>query len=47
MKSLKASVFKTIGEINDKVIKIRQDIHKHPELSGKEEHTKYLIKGIL
>ncbi len=47
MKELKKKIFKKIDEINDKVIEIRHDLHMHPELSGKEEHTKYLVKGIL
>jgi len=47
MKNLKQKLFSTIDEINERVITIRQDLHAHPELSGHEEHTKYLIKGIL
>lgn len=47
MKTLKTKLFATIDEINDKIIRIRHDLHKHPELSGQEEHTKYLVKGIL
>ena len=45
--ALKKSLFQTIDSLKDKVIKVRRDIHKHPELSGQEEHTKYLVKGIL
>ena len=45
--TLKKSIFQTIDTLKDKVIKVRRDIHKHPELSGQEEHTKYLVKGIL
>lgn len=45
--SIKKEVFSTIDSINDRVIKIRRDLHAHPELSGHEEHTKYLVKGIL
>ncbi len=45
--SIKKEVFLTIDSINDRVIKIRRDLHAHPELSGQEEHTKYLVKGIL
>ena len=45
--SIKKEVFSTIDAINDRVIEIRHDLHAHPELSGKEEHTKYLVKGIL
>lgn len=47
MKNLKQQIFSTIDSINERVIEIRHDIHAHPELSGHEEHTKYLIKGIL
>jgi len=44
---IKKEVFSIIDSINDKVIDIRHDLHAHPELSGQEEHTKYLVKGIL
>ena len=47
MTALKKSLFKTIDAINEKVVHIRHDLHMHPELSGHEEHTKYLVKGIL
>jgi len=47
MKNLKQKLFSTIDEINEQIITIRQDLHAHPELSGQEEHTKYLVKGIL
>lgn len=47
MKNLKQKLFSTIDEINGRIIAIRQDLHAHPELSGQEEHTKYLVKGIL
>lgn len=47
MQDLKKALFTQIDAINDKVITIRHDIHEHPELSGHEEHTKYLVKGIL
>jgi amidohydrolase len=47
MKNLKQKLFTTIDEINERIIEIRHDLHKHPELSGQEEHTKYLAKGIL
>ena len=46
-KSIKKEVFSTINSINERVIEIRRDLHAHPELSGHEEHTKYLVKGIL
>jgi len=45
--AIKKQIFSVIDSINDRVIEIRHDLHKHPELSGQEEHTKYLIKGIL
>jgi len=44
---IKKELFSVIDSINDKVIEIRHDLHAHPELSGQEEHTKYLVKGIL
>ncbi len=47
MTALKKSLFETIDAINEKVVHIRHDLHMHPELSGHEEHTKYLVKGIL
>jgi amidohydrolase len=47
MKYLKKVIFAEIDTINERIIEIRHDLHKHPELSGKEEHTKYLVKGIL
>ncbi|WP_296824568.1 M20/M25/M40 family metallo-hydrolase, partial [Sulfurovum sp.] len=47
MKTIKNRLFETIEKINDRVIEIRHDLHAHPELSGHEEHTKYLVKGIL
>ena len=47
MKSDNKHLFEAIDEINDRIITIRRDLHAHPELSGHEEHTKYLIKGIL
>lgn len=46
-KHIKKEVFSTIDSINERVIEIRRDLHAHPELSGHEEHTKYLVKGIL
>jgi amidohydrolase len=44
---IKKAIFSTIDTINEKVIEVRHDLHAHPELSGQEEHTKYLVKGIL
>jgi len=39
MKDLKTSLFNVIDSINERIIAIRRDLHAHPELSGKEEHT--------
>ena len=47
MQTLKNKLFESIDAINEKVVHIRHDLHMHPELSGHEEHTKYLVKGIL
>lgn len=47
MTSLKATLFDTIDTINERVVTLRHDLHAHPELSGHEEHTSFLIKGIL
>ncbi len=47
MEDLKKALFETIDTINERIVTIRRDLHKHPELSGHEEHTKYLVKGIM
>ncbi len=47
MSKLQNRLFKIIDEINDRIVQIRHDIHAHPDLSGEEAHTKYLVKGIL
>jgi len=47
MDALKNRLFTMIDSINERVVTLRHDLHKHPELSGHEEHTKYLVKGIL
>ncbi len=47
MKKIKKHLFDAIDAINEQVVTLRHDLHAHPELSGHEEHTKYLIKGIL
>ncbi len=47
MKNVKERLFETIQRINERIVEIRHDLHAHPELSGHEEHTKYLVKGIL
>ncbi len=44
---LKEKIFNTIDTINERIVEIRHDLHMHPELSGHEEHTKYMVKGIL
>ncbi len=44
---IKKEIFSTIDSINERVVEVRRDLHAHPELSGHEEHTKYLVKGIL
>jgi len=41
MKYLKKVIFEEIDTINERIVEIRRDLHKHPELSGQEEHTKY------
>ncbi len=46
-KHIKQNIFSAIDNINERVIEVRHDLHAHPELSGHEEHTKYLVKGIL
>lgn len=47
MNSLEKELFHAIETINDRVVTLRHDLHAHPELSAHEEHTHYLIKGIL
>ncbi len=47
MHQLKAEIFREIDRINDTIVNIRHDLHANPELSGSEEHTKFLVKGIL
>ncbi len=47
MKYLKKAIFTEIDTVNDRIIEIRRDLHKHPELSGQEEHTSSFVKGIL
>jgi len=47
MQKIKKEIFETIEKIDHAVVEIRHDLHRHPELSGHEEHTKYLVKGIL
>ena len=47
MKPLQTLLFDAIARIEKRIVTIRQDLHAHPELSGKEERTKYFLKGIL
>jgi len=47
MKTLSEKLFQAIDIVNDRVIKIRRELHLHPELSGKEEKTRAFVKGIL
>ncbi|MCH9813817.1 MAG: amidohydrolase [Epsilonproteobacteria bacterium] len=47
MKNLRKALFDEVDMVNDRIIEIRRDLHMHPELSGDEEQTKYLIKGVL
>ncbi|MEA3372566.1 MAG: amidohydrolase [Campylobacterota bacterium] len=47
MSPIALELFNVIESINERIITIRQDLHAHPELSAHEEHTKYLVKGIL
>jgi len=47
MKALQKSLFDAIEKVEERIITIRHDLHAHPELSGKEERTKYFLKGIL
>lgn len=47
MKNLKKSIFTEIECINDRIIEIRRDLHRHPELSGEEEYTSSFVKAIL
>jgi len=44
---LKKQLFATIDSLKERIIEVRRDIHEHPELSGQEVRTKYLVKGIL
>jgi amidohydrolase len=47
MKALEKRLFGFIDSINERIITIRHELHEHPELSGQEEHTSFLIKGVL
>lgn len=47
MKAVHTLYIDALAEVEQRIITIRQDLHAHPELSGKEERTKYFLKGIL
>ncbi|MEW5832473.1 MAG: amidohydrolase [Campylobacterota bacterium] len=47
MKALHHSLFEAIDHLEMRTVTIRHELHSHPELSGKEEKTKYFLKGIL
>lgn len=47
MKALPSLLFDIISQVEKRIITIRHDLHQHPELSGKEERTKYFLKGVL
>lgn len=47
MKALKTHLFDAIERLEQRIVTVRQDLHAHPELSGKEERTKFFLKGIL
>lgn len=47
MKNVQKIFFDAVASLEHKITTIRQELHEHPELSGKEERTKYFLKGIL
>ncbi|MEJ2468514.1 MAG: amidohydrolase [Campylobacterales bacterium] len=47
MKALEKRLFGFIDSIHERIITLRHELHEHPELSGQEEHTSFLIKGVL
>lgn len=47
MKAHSTLLFNAIAKVEERIITIRHDLHEHPELSGKEERTKFFLKGIL
>ena len=47
MNEIKNKLFGIIELIDDKIMKIRHNLHAHPELSGDEKNTKQIIKNIL
>ena len=47
MEPFKNALFEAVDALDDRVVTLRHELHAHPELSGHEEQTSYLIKGIL
>jgi len=47
MDSLRTKLFEAIDAIDERIIILRHELHAHPELSGSEEQTALLLKGIL
>ncbi len=47
MERLKKAYFDIVETLKDEVIEVRHDLHEHPELSGKERHTRDRVKYIL
>lgn len=47
MASLKSELLDTIDTVDARIVTLRHELHAHPELSGREEQTSFLIKGIL
>ena len=47
MPDWKQLISKQVNELTEEVIKIRRDLHRHPEVSGKEERTSALVADYL
>ncbi len=47
MDTLEKEILQNIDDINNSIIKIRQNLHANPELSGEEKHTRDLVKNHL
>jgi amidohydrolase len=47
MADWKKLISEKVGELSAEVIKIRRDLHRHPEVSGKEERTSALVADFL
>lgn len=47
MEALQSALIKAVERVEERMVTVRQDLHRHPELSGSEERTKYFLKGIL